>query len=441
MSSVKWELTQRCNLKCKHCFVGKIEYERDMGIDNAKKMLNIIKSSGVSEIVLSTKEPLAYPNICELLEYCADLNLYVTLVTNGTLITDRVLRCLSKCKVKNLSVSLEGISAETNDYVRGKGVFEKVIDAVDRVDELNYTTKYSFPLALQISLTSKNYSEIKEMIDWFEKSPFMAVNVGDISILGNATENRELKLTEEQYERAVDILLENYSKLDNVSFVLNLKKSTPYDTLYLNMKYGLCMECVVPSCAAYHGYYSLLPNGDTCSCVALTDDSFSSYENLKSDYNLLRDGKFENITRISDLGKYKESGFCNKCRYRKECELCLLIVYDDSRFKESTKKCYLAYERLEKTLDDILIGKRKFRLNPHVFIYEQEGKATLKKISQTGTVSELDITNSQVFIKQLFLKKEYVCIKSITEIEQDKSKGLIKELMYNDMLQIEKEEE
>lgn len=440
MNSVKWELTQRCNLKCKHCFVGKIDYEQDMGIDDAKEMLNRMKASGVGEVVLSTKEPLAYPYICEVLEYCAELNLYVTLVTNGTLITDQILRCLALCKVKNLSVSLEGISAETNDYVRGEGVFEKVIDAVKRVDKLNYTTKYSFPLALQISLTSKNYGEVGEMIEWFKNSPFMAVNVGDISILGNATENKDLKLTEEQYEKAVDILLESYSKLDNPSFVLNLKKSTPYDTLYLNMKYGLSMECVVPSCAAYHGYYSLLPNGDTCSCVALTDDVFSSYGNLGSDYNLLRDGIFENKTRITDLGRYKEDGFCKECRYKKECELCLLIVYDDVRFAESTKKCQCAYELLEKDLEDIYLGNKKYRLNPHVFIYEHDGKMMLKKISQTGTLNELDVTSSKEFIRSLFLKKEYISINYMLEVESEKRKILVKELMYNDMLQIAKEE-
>lgn len=63
MNSVKWELTQRCNLKCKHCFVGKIDYERDMEIDKAREMLKKMKASGVDEIVLSTKEPLAYPHI------------------------------------------------------------------------------------------------------------------------------------------------------------------------------------------------------------------------------------------------------------------------------------------------------------------------------------------------------------------------------------------
>ena len=438
MNSVRWELTQRCNLKCRHCFVGKIDYDHDVPIDKARDLLDKMKKLGVNELILSTKEPFAYPYICELLEYCAELDFFVTLVTNGTLISDQVLDSLSLCKVKALSVSLEGISAETNDYVRGEGVFEKVIDAVERINKLNNSTKYYFPLALQISLTSKNITEVGAMIDWFENSPFLTVNVGDIAILGNAEDNVELKLSEKEYDKAVKVLLENYSKLDSPSFILNLKKSTPLDTIYYNSAYGLAMECVVPSCAAYHGYYSVLPNGDTCSCVALIDDEVSSCGKFRSRYNLLRDGVFENSSRIDGLAGYKEDAVCKGCIYNNVCELCLLIVYDENKLEEARRKCKCAQKRINTILRELFLGNIKFRLNPHAFIYEQEGKLLICKISQTGTVKELNITACGEYIKELFLNNRFVSIDFFSKADIENK--MIEELMYNDMLQIMKED-
>ena len=64
----------------------------------------------------------------------------------------------------------------------------------------------------------------------------------------------------------------------------------------------------------------------------------------------------------------------------------------------------------------------------------------LKKISQTGTMNELDVTGSKECIRNLFLNKEYISINSMMELEPEKRKKLVKELMYNDMLQIAKEE-
>lgn len=440
MKSVKWELTQRCNLRCKHCFVGKIEYEKDIGIEEARRMIDLMVKSEVQELVLSTKEPFAYQYICELLDYCAEKDLYMTLVTNGTLITDRVLKSMSVNKIKSFSVSMEGISAVSNDYIRGEGVYEKVMTAIEKIEKMSQGTKYTIPLVLQMSLTSMNYLEVPNMIDWLEDSPFMTVNIGDISLLGNAEDNRNIKLTEEQYDQASEILLQKYSGLENPSFNLNLKKSSPYDTIYNNMRYGLNMECVVPSCASYHGYYSLLPNGGTCSCVALNDSYFSHIENLRSDHNLLMGDTFETESRIENLGHYKEKGFCKTCKFRDQCELCLLLVYDSDKFAESVAKCEKVAHRIEMVIDRILENQIHFGINQHGFIYEHDGKTELKKISQTGAESILDITECAEPIKKLYSSTSYLLCQEVFGGESEVTRNIVEKMVYNDLLVIKRED-
>ena len=288
MKSVKWEITKRCNLQCKHCFVGKVEYEEDLGLEDAKRVIDIIKASGVRELQLTSKEPFAYKYINELLDYCAEKDIFLTIVTNGTMITEDTIEHLAACKIKTISISLEGISARSNDYIRGEGVYDKVMKSLNLLQKLSKKSKYVVPIALQISLTTENLEEVPNMIRWFSENPLFAVNVGDISLVGNALDNTNIKLSDEQYDRAANLLLDEYSKLQNPPFILTLKKSTVFDTLYYNMYYGLALEVYTPSCSAYHGYSAVLPNADTCSCVALKDRQFENIEGLSSSFNLLR---------------------------------------------------------------------------------------------------------------------------------------------------------
>lgn len=436
MKSIKWEITRRCNLQCKHCFVGKVEYEPDLELEEAKKIVDIVISSGARELQLTSKEPFAYKYINELLDYCAEKDIFLTIVTNGTMITEETIKHLAACKIKTISISLEGISAKSNDYIRGVGVFDRVMKSLELLHVLSNGSKYVVPIALQISLTAMNLEEIPDMIKWFSEKPFFAVNVGDISLVGNARDNMNIKLTEEQYDKAAKKLLDDYSKLHNPSFILTLKKATVFDTLYHNMCYGLAMEAYTPSCSAYHGYSAVLPNADICSCVALKDSHYEGVEGLSSTLNLLRDGHFENISRISGLGDYKKQGMCSKCRFKDDCEMCLLLIYDKAYFAEVLNKCKKAMEKLDYIMTHILMGNVYFKLNPHVNIWEEKGNVYLKKLSNMGSEHILDITEYKEQFLQLYDEKKFVTTKNMKHKVKDYEQ-LIDDLIYNDMLEIQ----
>lgn len=134
---LKWDLEDSCNLRCKHCIVGTTSYPPSISLEKAKKVIDKCHESGVDNIVLSTKEPFMYPYITEVIDYCSLYKIKIAIITNGTLIDEKKLKNLldNSETINYIAFSLEGVSPETNDFVRGEGVFEKVMSVVSKIDK------------------------------------------------------------------------------------------------------------------------------------------------------------------------------------------------------------------------------------------------------------------------------------------------------------------
>ena len=236
---LKWEIEDKCNLNCKHCIVGSIDYSKSMALDTAMEVIDKCASSGIDTIALTTKEPFMYPHINELIEYSALHNMQIAILTNGTLINKKNMHTLQKysSNIKYLFFSLEGVSEYTNDYVRGEGVFRKVLEVANEINEINKKNDSFISMVLQMNLTSKNYSEVLGMVEKFNTFPFIQVRIGKLEIEGNAILHKELHLDNEDYKEAIRKLIYTYSQIDKPKYDLIFKSLSLYDTIYLNTVY------------------------------------------------------------------------------------------------------------------------------------------------------------------------------------------------------------
>lgn len=57
MEILKWGITNKCNLNCKHCVLGKTNLGKDMPLDSAKKVIDYAVELGCKEVLFSVKEP------------------------------------------------------------------------------------------------------------------------------------------------------------------------------------------------------------------------------------------------------------------------------------------------------------------------------------------------------------------------------------------------
>jgi len=125
-----------CNLTCTHCFNAsgpKDPWVRRMGPAQVRAAIDEAAAIGVKELYFTGGEPFLHPDILELIQY-ALRHAPTTVLTNGTPITEAVadrLGALAAATRYSLEIrlSLDAPDAETNDAIRGRGVFAKVLRA------------------------------------------------------------------------------------------------------------------------------------------------------------------------------------------------------------------------------------------------------------------------------------------------------------------------
>ncbi|MFX1337268.1 MAG: radical SAM protein [Promethearchaeota archaeon] len=150
-------ITNRCNLKCKHCFVFREgnpntpTKENEMSANTMIKELKKYKKKyGILRMLWMGGEPLLRQDVLELGVKVFPLNV---IATNGTLPIPNI-----DPKI-HWTVSIDG-PEQINDEIRGKGSFQKVLNTLNNLPD-NFPNK----LQCQCAITKKNEDFIEELAE------------------------------------------------------------------------------------------------------------------------------------------------------------------------------------------------------------------------------------------------------------------------------------
>src|SRR3989338_1376887 len=117
-----WVITNNCNLTCRHCYYNTGLEKRIIGNLDFSKALELIDDfpKHFKEIVFTGGETLLYQHIFELAQYCKNKKLRVSVFTNGVLLNKINSKKLVDIGIDSISISLDSLSSEMNDYQRGR---------------------------------------------------------------------------------------------------------------------------------------------------------------------------------------------------------------------------------------------------------------------------------------------------------------------------------
>jgi len=122
--------TMRCNLHCEGCYAGSYSKEEDLDIKVIDRVISEAKKLGVFFITISGGEPFIRKDLLKIFAKHNDVMFQI--YTNGTLIDKKLAKKLAKLGNAVPAISVEGFKKETEER-RGKGVFDKVILAMDNL--------------------------------------------------------------------------------------------------------------------------------------------------------------------------------------------------------------------------------------------------------------------------------------------------------------------
>lgn len=126
--TIKLSPSMVCNLRCRGCFAADHPSKERLDPDTLERLVEQAEAVGVSTIGVIGGEPLLVRDILDLFRRFPQTGFY--LVTNGTLVRPEIVEQLAELPNVVPIVSLEGFE-QTTDALRGRGVYAKVMAAMD----------------------------------------------------------------------------------------------------------------------------------------------------------------------------------------------------------------------------------------------------------------------------------------------------------------------
>ncbi len=190
-------ISNRCNLKCPFCPFRSIEGE-EMSQEEVFDFLEKSKRLGIVVYTVWGTEPLLRDDLGECLEYARSLGMLNMVITNGTLLQDK-LGMLEQCDY--LIVSVDGV--KTYPQLRG-GDLKKVVEGIKKARDAGIRT------SLNCVLNNINLDEVEDLVDLAEE-----LGVGIVFEPINEYQSISEEVWEEygirderKYKQAVDRIIE-----------------------------------------------------------------------------------------------------------------------------------------------------------------------------------------------------------------------------------------
>jgi heme d1 biosynthesis radical SAM protein NirJ len=157
---VIWNLTRRCNLKCRHCYAVAADHHfpGELTTAEAIAVLDDLAAYEIPALILSGGEPLSRADTLHLARRAKGHGLYTALSTNGTPIAGELADEISNIGFDYVGISLDGIGA-TNDWFRGQaGAFTAALAGIRACKERG------IKVGMRFTMTNDNAAQLPELL-------------------------------------------------------------------------------------------------------------------------------------------------------------------------------------------------------------------------------------------------------------------------------------
>lgn len=278
-------------------------------------------------------EPLIRKDILAIIDLIKEKlhNSKIAITTNGSYLQQYAHELLQRNV--EITVSLDGISPEVNDKIRGKGTFHQIVDNISYLvaqkrDHNDTKSK------INIAYTITNYSE--EPADIFTFCKSLGVDrlvLSTIAPLGSALRNNYLLV---ESKKLIDYIERVYLGMRNTTLEVDANLAYPLFTRYFNAKYGVDLPYKYVGCMTIFTNFIIRPNGVFTACPATYPESeafkvLGLYEPSLVDKRLediLQDEAFRRLLKLKNPGSYSNYKPCNECGFAGSyCDPCWINSY------------------------------------------------------------------------------------------------------------------
>lgn len=193
------ELTYACPLQCPYCSnpTELARIGREISTEDWKRVLQQARAMGAAQLGLSGGEPLARPDLEDIVAEGRRLGFYSNLITSGIGMDDDRVARLKEAGLDHIQISFQASNAKLNNLLGGTDSFEQKLAMARSIKA------HGYPMVLNIVLHRKNIDDIREILAMAEELEADYVELANTQYYGWAHQNRDALLpTREQLKRA-----------------------------------------------------------------------------------------------------------------------------------------------------------------------------------------------------------------------------------------------
>ncbi len=349
---VVWNTTNRCNLKCKHCYLGAEDrdYSGELTTEQAIALITDLGQMKVPVLLFSGGEPLVRKDLFELARHARQQGLRIVLSSNGALITAEMARKLKEAEFAYVGISIDGLKDVHDDFRGVPGAFDAAIQGIRNA--MNAGLK----AGARFTVNKLNYRDLPEVLEMMAGEGIPRFCMYHLVYAGRGTDLVKQDLTNEERRELVEMLVEKTMELDRRGVEMEVLTTDNHaDGIFIyreiekkqperaeEVRQLLAMH---GGCSACEKIANIDPRGDVHPCQFWMDKSLGN----------VKDRPFSEIWADSSdamVGKLREKakhlkGRCGSCRYRELCAGCRIraeVVHGDMWQEDPC--CYLTGEEI-----------------------------------------------------------------------------------------------
>lgn len=343
-------ITNTCNLFCKHCYIEASNKNKNfLSLEQVKVIVQKLKPYMVKSCYFNVSggEALMNPECIDILRYLSEEGIEnLNLVSNGTLIDDEKAEQLSKIKGLSVQISLDGASAKVHESIRGKNTYDRTINGIRNC------IQKEIKVSLSPIVTQDLFEEIEEYFELGKKLGVSSIFLQPINDVGRAKKNGLERVNDADVFRKFVELYKNDPELkDMIPGSLDVQHLTSVKLLEkcLFCGSGISSLAIQPDGSCYPCPNTIMPGMEICNIL---EDDIGEYW---FDSPILKKIRGVNVnTNLSEK--------CRECEFSKErlIEMLWVAATEPTLFSYDVERKQRMNDMLEIEVNEIVEKDARF---------------------------------------------------------------------------------
>ena len=300
-----FEITDRCNLRCRHCGSSCTAEGQALTIDDVERTLKTVQQSLYKPtICLTGGEPMMHPDFFGIACRVKEMGFNWGMTTNATLIDDIAAEKLRKAGMSTVSVSLDGMEKSHDSLRQKEGAWCLALRGIESLQ------KAGFEPQVTTVLHQGNFDELEPMYKLLRGMGITSWRPINVEPIGRACESSDLLLTADQFRQLLSYISEKRFDPDNpmeVTFGCSHYLGVEHERMVRD-HYFLCGAGILTA--------SVRSNGDICACL----DIENRPELVQG--NIHKDNFMEVWLNRFEVFRGDRTASCSKCTECQERFIC-----------------------------------------------------------------------------------------------------------------------